>query len=138
MRWEFLLIFIALYLLPVSVQSQRIVNEPICFQVINEAPYKIYGRFSTDRYIRPDGIKTRHRSNFRLEEAGSVHEEGYPIDRAEFCSYGPFYPEFKLDLTLRTLVPIFDCRTRIDQGAIIIQGRRKPEGGTETKAICFD
>lgn len=107
--------------------------------VVNEAPYKAYGSFMTDWYTTPEGQKSRHRSNFRLEEAGAVHEEeGYPLDRAEFCSYGPFYPDRKLVLTLRTLVPIFECRTKIDQGPIIISGFRKPEGGTETKAACFE
>ncbi len=139
MRWVFLSGLITLFLLPVSALAQQVTAEPMCFFLINEAPYKVYGNFGTDKYVRPDGVTTRHRSNFRLEEAGTVHEEeGYPLDRAEFCSYGPFYPDYKLDLTLRTLVPIFDCRTRIDQGPIIIQGRRKPEGGAETKALCFE
>ncbi len=125
--------------MPVSARAQEIVNEPICFILRNEAPYKVYGSFSTDYYTRADGVRARHRSNFRLEEAGTTDEkEGYPLDAAEFCSYGPFYPDRKLDLTLRTLVPIFSCKTRIDQGDIIIQGHRKPEGGTETKALCYD
>lgn len=121
-----------------NVQAQDIVQEPICFTVVNEAAYKVYGNFGTDQYVRPDGIKARHRSNFRLEEAGSLHEEGYPLDRAEFCSYGPFYPDRKLELVLRTLVPIFSCLTKVDQGPIIISGYRKPEGGTNTTAACFE
>ncbi len=103
-----------------------------------EAPYKVYGSFGTDYYMTPDGTKARHRSNFRLDEPGSTHpDEGYPTDRAEFCSYGPFYPERMLSLTLRTLVPIFSCKTRVDQGEIVIKGYRKPEGGTETWAECY-
>ncbi len=121
------------------VLAQDVVSEPICFLVVNEAPYKVYGSFNTDFYTKPDGMRARHRSNFRLEEAGAMHEEGYPIDKAEFCSYGPFYPGRKLELTLRTLVPIFDCQTRIDQGPIIIEGYRKEGafGGTETWVNCL-
>lgn len=120
-------------------QAQDIVAEPICFQLVNKAPYRVFGTFVTERFTRPDGIETRHRSSFRLEEPGTIHEEeGYPLDRAEFCSYGPFFPGRKLDLTLRTLVPIFSCRTRIDQGPIVIHGRKKPEGGTETWAACYE
>lgn len=116
-----------------------IVQEPICFVLHNEAPYNVYGSFSTNYYMREDGIRARHRSNFKLEKAGSINEKsGYPNDRAEFCSYGPFWPGRKLELTLRTLVPIFSCQTRIDQGEIIIQGVFKPEGGTDTKALCFE
>lgn len=65
-----------------------IVQDPICFQVRNSADFTMYGNFGTDYYINTSGTPARHRSNFRLEAAGSVHEEGYPTDRAEFCSYG--------------------------------------------------
>ncbi|MCF8496259.1 MAG: hypothetical protein K9G62_06300 [Alphaproteobacteria bacterium] len=139
MRKTAFLLFALLLVFNISpARAQDIVAEPICFQVINEAPYKIYGNFITDTYTAPDGSKSRHRSNFRLDEPGSVHEtEGYPLDRAEFCSYGPFLPGRKLEMVLRTLIPIFSCTTRIDQGPIVIKGRRKDEGGTETWAECF-
>jgi len=114
------------------------VKDPICFKLRNEAPYKVYGDFRTDYFIGTDGTKARHRSNFRLDEAGATDpEKGFPTDMAEFCSYGPFLPERKLLLTLRTLIPIFSCKTRIDQGEIVIKGYRKPEGGTETWAECY-
>jgi hypothetical protein len=140
MRHGLALFIILLAGIPLTgVQAQEIVSEPYCFLVKNEAPYKVYGSFVTDYYTRPDGIQARHRSNFRLEEVGAVHEtEGYPLDVAEFCSYGPFYPDKKLELVIRTLVPIFSCKTKIDQGTIVIQGERKPEGGTDTRALCFE
>lgn len=143
-------VLIALLLLPVSAMAQdgptapalpaNVVAEPICFMLVNQAPYRVYGTFGTDYYTNPEtGQKARHRSNFRLEEAGTKDpEKGYPLDQAEFCSYGPFYPDQKLDLVIRTLVPIFSCKTKIDQGPIIITGVRKPEGGTDTKAACFE
>lgn len=119
-------------------ENLDIVSEPICFSVRNEAPYKVYGNIQTDEFTRPDGIKTRHRSNFRLEPAGEIDPEtGYAADRAEFCSYGPFLPGRKLYFVIRTLVPIFSCHTRIDQGEIVIKGYRKPDGGTETFAECY-
>ncbi len=121
-----------------SAEAQDIVDEAICFQVINEAPYKVYGNFGTDYYTTAEGTRARHRSNFRLDEPGSKDlEKGYPLDRAEFCSYGPFYPGRKLYFTLRTLVPIFSCKTRIEDGPIVIKGYRKPGGGTETWAECY-
>jgi hypothetical protein len=121
-----------------QAEAQDIVQEPLCFKVRNEAPYKIYGNFITDYYTTPDGSQAKHRSNFRLDEPGSVDEQGNPADEAEFCSYGPFYPDRKLEMVLRTLVPIFDCKTKIDQGEIVIKGERKPEGGTNTWAECFE
>ena len=130
--------------IPLLAQAQEqaapdIVSEPLCFVLRNEAPYKVYGNFITDYYTAADGTRARHRSNFRLDEPGSKDpEKGFPTDRAEFCSYGPFFPGRKLELVLRTLVPIFDCKTRIDQGEIVITGQYKPEGGTDTKAKCFE
>lgn len=129
----------------VSAQAQSIddpldvVSEPLCFTVRNEAPYKVYGSFVTNYYTTETGSKARHRSNFRLDEPGSVDDETKePSDRSEFCTYGPFLPDRKLELVLRTLVPIFSCKTKIDQGEIVIKGFRKPEGGTDTYAECYE
>ncbi len=143
MRGTFLTALIVVFL-PFSVAAQDrvpdIVSEPLCFAVRNEAPYKIYGSFITDLYTNTEtGSKARHRSNFRLDVPGSTDEKtGHPTDRSEFCSFGPFFPGRKLEMTLRTLVPIFSCQTRIDRGEIVIQGKRKPEGGTETWADCHE
>jgi hypothetical protein len=139
MKWLlFLTVFLAVPAFAQEVPAQPdVVSDPVCFTVKNEAPYKVYGNFITDYYTAPDGSRARHRSNFRLDEPGSKDAEGNPADAAEFCSYGPFLPGRKLELVLRTLVPIFNCQTRIDQGPIVIKGFRKPEGGTETYAECY-
>jgi hypothetical protein len=138
----FLLLFtcFAVTFSPSRVLAQEVTSEPICFFVRNQADYKVYGSFITDYYTRPDGVRARHRSNFRLEEAGAIDKEkGHPLDIAEFCSYGPFYPERKLELVLRTLVPVFSCQTRVDQGEIIITGERNADNsGNITKAVCFE
>ncbi|MCK6417997.1 MAG: hypothetical protein L6Q57_03545 [Alphaproteobacteria bacterium] len=119
------------------VAGPDISSDPVCFSVRNTAAYKVYGTFGTDYYTTPDGTKARHRANFRLDPAGSTDpEKGTPTDRADFCSYGPFFKGKTLELTLRTLVPIFSCQTRIDQGEIIIKGERTDDG-TKTWAECF-
>jgi hypothetical protein len=142
MKWA-LISAMALILLPGAAMAQNenldIVADPLCFSVRNEAPYKVYGSFSTTEVTRPDGTKMRHRSNFRLDEKGAVDPKtAEKLDRAEFCSYGPFYPGRKLELVLRTLVPVFNCLTKIDQGELVISGYRKPEGGAVTTAACFE
>lgn len=106
-----------------------IVENPICFSIKNEADYTMLGSFITDYFIRPqDGIKTRHRSNFRLS----------PDQSEEFCTYGPFLPNRMLTLTLRTLFPVFECNTRVDYGEIVIKGaRRSDDNGVITWAECF-
>ncbi len=141
------LIFIAIltiFAFPAMAQdvipgAPDIVSEPICFTIRNEAPYKVYGSFITDFYTAEDGTRAKHRSNFRLDEPGSTDPStNEQLDRSEFCTYGPFLPDRKLELVLRTLVPIFSCKTKIDQGEIVIKGYKKPEGGTDTYAECYE
>lgn len=99
----------------------------------------MYGNFGTDFYTNPSGTQARHRSNFRLEAAGSVSEEGYPTDRAEFCSFGPFFPGRTLELQIRTLFPVFSCNTRIDQGEIVLRADRKANNsGYDYSATCYE
>lgn len=136
-------LFVTGFGLPASAQELArepdIVKDPICFLVRNSADFTMYGNFGTDYYTDPAGTLARHRSNFRLEAAGSINEEGYPTDRAEFCSYGPFYPGRKLNLQIRTLFPVFSCKTRIDQGEIVLRAKRKPsDNGYDYYADCYE
>jgi hypothetical protein len=116
-------IFFALYAMP--VRAGETVSVPICFNIINQAPYTVMGTMITDIYDTPDGTKARHRANFSLKER----------EHTQFCTTGPFYPDRKLELSLHTLLPIFSCMTKID-GDIVIRGERKPQGGTKTWAEC--
>lgn len=139
------LIFLAaLLLLPAPGTAQElsldgeILAEPLCFMVRNTADHMIFGTIGTNYYIAPDGTQARHRSNFRLEKAGAIDREGYPADAAEFCSYGPFFEDRKLEFTLRTLFPVFSCYTRIDQGEIVIKSKRKTDdSGNDVWAECL-
>ncbi len=134
-------------LFPQSVAAQidnstlDVVEEPICFALRNDADYMVMGHFATENFLRPDGVVSRHRSNFRLSASGEIDPKtGGKLDRAEFCSYGPFLPDRQLRLTLRSLFPIFDCKTRIDTGQeIVIKGaRRADDSGVMTWAECFN
>lgn len=109
-----------------AMPDGEVVTDPICFNVINNASYNVFGTFVTGVYTAEDGSKARHRSNFRLE----------PAQKSQFCTTGPFYEGRKLELVLRTLIPVFSCKTAIT-GDIQIYGRRKPEGGTDTWAVCL-
>jgi len=103
----------------------EVLAAPVCFNVISRAPYTVFGTIVTDYYTNERGQQARHRSNFRLQSGES----------AEFCSSGPFYPGRRLELILRSLIPLFNCKTSAEQD-VVIYGRRKPEGGTETWAEC--
>lgn len=137
------LFFIALFpkvAIAQAGQAGEIVQEPICFILLNEAEQTVFGAIRTDAYTNPDGSKSRHTSNFRLEAAGTMNEEGtFPVDRAEFCSYGPFFEGRKLELTLKTLFPVFDCKTNVESGPVVITRKEitdDPMGGYKLSATC--
>lgn len=96
-----------------------------CFTIWNKAPYSITGSVNTNYYDTAAGTKARANRNFRLAPGG----------KQNLCSFGPFYPGERLELVLRTLIPIFSCYT-VAQGDIIVYGEIKPEGGTKTWANC--
>jgi hypothetical protein len=133
-----------LMLLPLESRAQEltldgeIVSQPICFTLRNTADHSILGTFGTNYYIATDGTQARHRSDFRLDKAGSKDEQGYPSDSAEFCSYGPFFADRKLELTLKTLFPVFNCYTHIEKGEILIKSKRKADdSGNDIWAECL-
>lgn len=96
-----------------------------CFTILNKAPYSVTGSINTDYYETAAGTKARANSNFRLA----------PGAQQRLCSYGPFYPGERLELVIRSLIPLFSCFT-VAQGDIVIYGQIKPEGGTKTWAEC--
>jgi len=117
-----------------SADPSLLLNPPIiepanpdgsrCFNIFNNAPYSVTGSVVTNLYETADGTSARQRANFRLKSKESQR----------LCSYGPFYPGERLELVLRTLVPIFSCYT-VAQGDIVIMGETRPEG-SKTWAVC--
>ncbi len=108
-----------------NMDNSKYSDEPVCGRVRNMASYSVMGSVATDYDILADGSRGRHRSNFRIP-AGEF---------AEFCTKGPFYDGRRVELTIRTLVPIFSCYTKFDKEIVII-GSKKVDGSYETKAIC--
>ncbi len=105
----------------------EVLSQPLCSRIVNKAPYTVIGSVRTNSFVREDGVRARHQSNFRLK----------PDEINEFCTSGPFYDGRKIELTLRTLIPVFSCKSRLD-GDIVIHGRFLDEGGTRTWAICYE
>jgi hypothetical protein len=96
-----------------------------CFMLVNRASYTVLGAINTNYYTTLTGIQARKNANFRLS----------PGQRQEVCTRGPYYAGERIELVLRTIVPIFSCYT-VAQGEVTIFGERKPEGGTRTWATC--
>ncbi len=112
--------------IPAMAKDGEITTTPICFELRNTAPYKVYGSIATDYYTMPDGQRAKHHSNFNLE-SGKF---------AKICSTGPFFDGRKLDIQIKTLVPVFDCRTALT-GPLVIHGERSPGKPTKTWIDCI-
>ena len=115
------------------VFAQNVTELPICTQIINEADYTVRGTIltATADYDDPsdslkDGTSARHTANFKLA----------PGEKMDVCSQGPFYEGQRLDLQLRTLIPIFECRTALT-GPITIQSEIDADGQRKTWATCY-
>jgi hypothetical protein len=83
----------------------EVVRQPICSALVNTSDVSIQGTLSTATQTLENGDIGRHRDNFKLE-AG---------ERREFCSSGPFFEGRRLELVIRTVFPLFSCKTKIDR-----------------------
>lgn len=95
-----------------------------CFTLVNKAPYSVFVTINNN-YSDTGSGKARASRNFRLQPGQS--------DGA--CTAGPFYPGGRVELVIRSLVPLFSCYTAA-QGETIIYGEHRPEGGTRSWADC--
>lgn len=82
--------------------------------VIRTAPFKVRG-----------GAIKRHEGTFRLE----------PDETAQVCSTGPFYDGYRVELVLRTIMPLFTCKTRLS-GEIMLRKTERNDGITKLYADC--
>ncbi len=128
-----LFVILSCFFLPAPALAQEILDSPICTQIVNEAEYTVRGTIATagSTYSDPndpvkDGTQARHSVNFKLEQG----------ERWDVCSSGPFFPGQRLELTLRTLFPIFECRTSL-VAPIVIRSERDANGDLKTWAECF-
>ncbi len=82
----------------------------------------------TDFYTKPDGKRSYYEDILKLD-AGKERE---------VCAKGPFLPDYKVYLTVKSFVPLFDCKTKL-QGEITIRERASKSGeGREVYALCAE
>ena len=125
------LMILALMFVAMPANAQRagedgeILSRPICSKIINRSEQTMIGTLSTAPQKTRGGESLTNSQNFRLE-AG---------DKLEFCAAGPFYKGQRLHLVLRTLIPLFDCKTRIDHD-IYLDAKEDKYGFKKLSATC--
>lgn len=110
---------------PGAEPEGEIIRQPICSALINRSDQTIIGTLSTASQKVESGDVVKHRSNFRLA-AG---------EKMEFCSSGPFYEGRRLEVVIRTLIPLFDCKTKIDQ-PVYLDATEGAAGFRKLSATC--
>lgn len=83
----------------------EIINPPICTDLINRSDQVIMGTILTAPQTIQTGDSVRHRKNFKLD----------PGKKEQICAAGPFYEGRRIELVIRTLIPLFTCRTTLAQ-----------------------
>ncbi len=103
----------------------EIATSPLCSALINRSDQTILGTLSTATQTIETGETVKHQNNFRLA-AG---------EKMEFCSTGPFYEGRRLAIVLRTLIPLFECKTMIDE-PVYLDAVEQPGGFRKLSATC--
>lgn len=119
-----LLVFVWVFLTD-AVLAQT--NQPRrCLRLVNETSETVYGLITT---APQDENTPPQRMNIKLTPEGD-----HKVLRV--CSAGPFYEGGRLRLVLRTIVPVFECKT-VAAGDVVVE--RVPDetgAGTKLSARC--
>ena len=120
------LALICLFLITMSAPTMAADVTPFreCANLINSANQQVLGVVRTDKF-KYRGQIIRHEKTFNLQDGESV----------VVCSTGPFYPGYKVELTIRTIMPLFSCKTRLS-GDIMLRSRKEKSGITTLYADC--
>lgn len=103
----------------------EVLSKPICSALKNRSDVSIQGTLATAPQTLKNGDISRHRDNFRL----------MPGERKEFCVSGPFFEGRRIELTIRTLIPLFDCKTKITK-EILLDSIIQDDGSRKYSATC--
>ncbi len=125
MKYLLALLFL---IVPVSAQAGELYSpEPQCAIIHNETKGTAFVAIRTDFYAKPDGSKSYYEEVLHLK----------PDEKRQVCAKGPFYEGYKVSLIVKSLFPLYDCKTKL-AGTIPVREKLKPEGGRDVYAVCVD
>lgn len=110
---------------PMTGKAGEITMRPICGAIINRSTVNIQGTISTMKQTLPDGSMEAHTENFKLR----------PTEKKDVCAQGPFFEGQRLELTIRTLFPLFSCYTQIN-GNVFLDMKEGADGFKHYSATC--
>jgi len=117
-----------LFFFPFTVQAAGLYTErPHCAVLKNESKGTAFVAIRTDFYTAPDGSRSYYEEVIHLKEG----------QEREICAKGPFLPDYKVTLIVKSLFPLYECKTKLT-GTIPIRERPDKEGGRDVYAVCVD
>jgi hypothetical protein len=107
-------------------QHGEITKQPICSKLTNRSTVNIQGSISLATQILPNGDPQQFSDNFKLA----------PKEQREVCASGPFYEGRRIELTIRTLIPLFSCKTALGKEIFLDMGE-DADGTKRYSATCY-
>lgn len=113
MKQILLLAFLLVVTMPAFAQAParkampegEVTAQPICSNLTNRSTVTIQGTITLAPQVLKNGETHQFSDNFKLS----------PNQTREVCASGPFYEGRRIDLTIRTLFPLFSCKTALGQ-----------------------
>lgn len=81
----------------------------------------------TDYYANKDGSKDRFETILSLP----------PGQFQEVCAKGPFYPDYKIALSITAMMPLFECQTKLE-GEIALHADKGKDDIYKIYADCVN
>lgn len=122
---RFLGLVLMLMCLSSGAFAQLISPRPHCATIRNETGDRIFASIRSAYTANAAGEQKRHEGSFRLEKG----------EKTEVCSTGPFYPGYQVELVVKTMIPIFSCKTRL-AGTITLTSSRDKDDVYRVTATC--
>jgi hypothetical protein len=103
----------------------EVTRQPICSKLTNRSTVTIQGTIALAPQTLTNGESHQFSNNFKLS----------PGERQDVCASGPFYEGRRIELTIRTLFPLFSCKTALGQ-EIFLDMKQRDDGIKEYSATC--
>lgn len=127
MRVVLAMIVIGFFPAAAHAQAGTFSDTPICSTLINKTGFTIYGSVETNKVTQPNGETAYYKSNLRLGAD----------ETTQICSSGPFFEGQRVTLSLRSLFPVFECKTALGKPITLNAKRNKTDTGYDWSATCY-
>ena len=125
MRILFGILAVCFFVTQANAAEPLLSLRPHCATIKNDTGNSLFASIRTAYTPNAQGQDKRHEGSFRLEKDAST----------QVCSTGPFYPGYQVELVVKTMIPIFSCKTKLE-GTITLTSSRDENDVYRVSANC--